>query len=275
MPAHQAPLLRLPLELRQHIYSYLLPHENVSHPLQAVGITSVDHCPPSSRLLNIHPLLTEEILDYFYSISTWKLVFSHAFNFFRVDPDLRKLEQCPSLLNIKKVEVVFFCDVLLLHSYPSFGLESFCAEIKSRASRACEVLSQAPCLRTVVVSWVDSTNTGRWDEKADVIAPLRGLSDRKPDLKFQIGRINADDVNEEQFSAALQKVLGAGRKLDTSSEDTEHSASDLRMVAFDVRQERLKAAPGGYPDHRIRRSGWRGAPSALPATREIGVEDLG
>lgn len=114
MAPHSRPepaILRLPLEIRQLIYAELLAIENVSHPLPSVGITSVDRRPPSAALLNIHHVITDEILDYFYSISTWKLVFSHAFNFFRVDPELRKLEQSPSLACIRRVEVVFFCDV--------------------------------------------------------------------------------------------------------------------------------------------------------------------
>ncbi|CAK1355172.1 unnamed protein product [Cercospora beticola] len=263
------PLLRLPLELRQHIYSYLLPRENVSHPLPSVGITSVDHRPPSRPLLNIHPALTAEILDYFYSISTWKLVFSHAFNFFRVDPDLRKLEQSPSLRLITKVELVFFCDVLLLQSYPSFGLESFCTEIKRRATRACQVLSNATHLRTVVVSWCDSTNTGRWSQKSDIIAALQVLDTQSPGLRFQIGSVSADDVDEEQFAMALQNVLGVGQRLDTVHRGPD-PASELRMLAFDVRQERLKllSQPGGYPEQRMTTNGWRAAPSSLPPTRE-------
>ncbi|GIZ39837.1 hypothetical protein CKM354_000320400 [Cercospora kikuchii] len=263
------PLLRLPLELRQHIYSYLLPRENVSHPLPSVGITSVDHRPPSRPLLNIHPALTAEILDYFYSISTWKLVFSHAFNFFRVDPDLRKLEQSPSLRLITKVELVFFCDVLLLQSYPSFGLESFCTEIKRRATRACQVLSHATHLRTVVVSWCDSTNTGRWSQKSDIIAALQVLDTQSPGLRFQIGSVSADDVDEEQFAMALQNVLGVGQRLDTVHRGPD-PASELRLLAFDVRQERLKllSQPGGYPEQRMTRNGWRAAPSSLPPTRE-------
>ncbi|PPJ59994.1 hypothetical protein CBER1_02669 [Cercospora berteroae] len=263
------PLLRLPLELRQHIYSYLLPRENVSHPLPSVGITSVDHRPPSRPLLNIHPALTAEILDHFYSISTWKLVFSHAFNFFRVDPDLRKLEQSPSLRLITKVELVFFCDVLLLQSYPSFGLESFCAEIKRRATRACQVLSHATHLRTVVVSWCDSTNTGRWSQKSDIIAALQVLDTHSPGLRFQIGSVSADDVDEEQFAMALQNVLGVGQRLDTVHRGHD-PASELRMLALDVRQERFKllSQPGAYSEQHMTRNGWRAAPSSLPPTRE-------
>ena len=56
-------IFRLPLELRQQIYSYLLPRENVSHPLPSVGITSVSHRPPTAALLNIHPIIADEIMD--------------------------------------------------------------------------------------------------------------------------------------------------------------------------------------------------------------------
>lgn len=269
-----APFLRLPLELRNQIYSYLLPQENVSHPLPSVGITSVSHRPPSNALLNIHPTVTDEILDYFYTISTWKLVFSHAFNFFRVDPELRKLEQSPSLSCIRKVEVVFFCDVLLLQQYPSFGLESFCTEIRRRASRACDVLSQAAKLRTVVVSWCDSTNTGNWPEKAKILMPLRKLNDcrtRAEPVTFRIGKITGpEDLEREDFVEALKDVLGNGAKLEAGYDGTDDPSSSLRMLAFDVRQERHKisAKPGGYPMPRAGRSGWRGAPPAMQAMRE-------
>ena len=140
-------LFTLPLELRQQIYSHLLPAQPTSHPLPSVGLTSVSHRPPTSALLNIHPQIGDEILEHFYTITTWKLIFSHAFNFFRADPHLQILEQSPALHSIRKVEIVFFCDILLLKNYPSFGLRNFCAEIRRRAERACEVLAQARSLR--------------------------------------------------------------------------------------------------------------------------------
>ncbi|KXT17747.1 hypothetical protein AC579_3621 [Pseudocercospora musae] len=266
-----APILRLPLELRQQIYAHLLPLENVSHPLPSVGITSVSHRPPSTSLLNIHTQFTDEILDYFYTISTWKLVFSHAFNFFRVDPELRRLESSPSLNQIRKVEVVFFCDVLLLQNYPSFGLESFCAEIKRRASRACDVLCQAANLRTVVISWCDSTHTGNWSEKAKIVEPLKKLSRQKPDLNFRIGKITAEDTNREAFAEALQNVLGTVHRIDDSYDGTDESSSRLRMLAFDVRQDRMLASghPNTYSISLRGRSGWRGARPALTIPLEV------
>jgi len=241
MPTDQpAPLLRLPLELRQQIYSYLLPKENVSHPLPSVGITSVSHRMPRAYLLNIHPQLTDEILEYYYSITTWKLIFSHAFNFFRVDPDLSKLERSPALKNIRKVEIVFFCDILLLKEYPSFGLESFCAEIKRRADRACHVLSNAKKLTTVTVSWIDTTLTGGWTEKATILQPLRKLANGK-DITFRIGELNGpEDVDRDKFVKAMEDVLGDGRRLNVGLDGAEDEPSRLRMLAFDVRQERLK-----------------------------------
>ncbi|SMR45318.1 unnamed protein product [Zymoseptoria tritici ST99CH_1A5] len=282
-PRSIPPFLRLPLEIREAIYSYLLPRENVSHPLPSVGITSVNHRPPTSSLLNIHPQITSEILSYFYAIATWKLVFSHAFNFFRIDPDLRKLEQSPSLSHIRKVEVVFFCDVLLLKSYPSFGVESFCAEIERRASRACDVLRKAERLNTVIVSWCDSTDTGHWEQKAKILAPLRKLSEeegRRRTVHFRIGDITGPkDMDRATFVEALQEVLGTSdglrRSLDGANDDVDDPSSKYRMLAFDVRQERHRLAgqPGGIPRMGRDRTGWGGAPPSLEAPAEE-AEDL-
>lgn len=276
------PILRLPLELRQAIYAHLLPAENVSHPLPSVGITSVSHRPPSTSLLKIHPIIKDEILDYFYQISTWKLVFSHAFNFYRVDPELSRLEKSPHLSQIRRVELVFFCDVLLLKSYPSFGIESFCEEIKRRGSRACDVLNQASKLRVVVVSWCDSTQTGKWPEKAKILRPLRKLNDegaarRERPVTFKIGNVTGpNELQREDFVEALKEALGEAEKLDTG-DGPEDPSSSLRMLAFDVRQERhrLSTNPGSLPIAPVGRSGWKGAPLSMEAPLEVDEEDHG
>lgn len=241
----QAPLLRLPLELRQQIYSYLLVRENVSHPFPSVGITSVSHRLPTSALLNIHPQLTDEILAYFYSVSTWKLIFSHAFNFFRVDPDLSHLARSSALKEMRNIEIVFFCDILLLRNYPSFGMGRFCDEIKRRAERACYVLAGARKLRRVTVSWIDTTMTGGWEQKAAVLQPLRRLAGGR-DICFKIGEINGpDDVDRATFVKAMQGVLGEERQLDSGCDGTvdgDDEPSRMRMLAFDVRQDHHLAA---------------------------------
>jgi len=230
------PIIRLPVELRQQIYTYLLPQETVSHPLPSVGITSVSHRLPPASLLFVHPTITNEILDYYYSITTWKLIFSHAFNFFRVDPDLSHLEQSPVLARLRKVEVVFFCDILLLREYPSFGLGSFCTEIKRRADRACHVLSNATKLSSVTVSWIDTTLTGGWDEKAKILQPLQQLGKQ---VMFKIGEINGpDDVDRDTFLRAMRDALGSDGRLEDGMDGSRGEPSEMRMLAFDVRQER-------------------------------------
>jgi hypothetical protein len=241
-------LLNLPLEIRQEIYSHLLPPGNVSHPLPSVGIASVTHRLPTGALLNIHPQITFEILDYYHSIATWKIIFSHAFNFFRLDPDLRHLQCSAALPNIRKVEIVFFCDILLLKDYPSFGIDKFCTEIRKRANRACHVLAGARKLQSVTVSWIDTTMTGHWQEKAKILQPLRKLSDGR-DITFKIGEVNGpDDVDRPGFVRAVGEILGDGLRLEAGAahDDGKKAQADMRLLAFDTRQERKHGQPWGW-----------------------------
>lgn len=126
-PNHHQPcchLFRLPLELRQHIYSFLLPAETNFTPIPAAGINSVNYRPPSLSLLTIHPTITAEILNDFYSLSTWKIVCGHSYNYFRIDPELMHLERSRCLARMEKVEMMFFVDVrtfLFLFSFSFFA----------------------------------------------------------------------------------------------------------------------------------------------------------
>lgn len=278
-PSTLPPLFRLPLELRQHIYSYLLPlGETVSHPLPAVGITSVTPRPPAAALLNIHPRLTHELLAYFYARATWKLVFAHAFNFFRVDPDLRRLAASPALPRLRRVELVFFCDALLLRAYPSFGVASLVEEIRRRAERACDVLrTGARRLREVVVSWIDTTETGAWEEKKAILEPLRKLATQEDragkgsPITFRVGEVSGPDgVDKESFAKAMREVLGTAKILETSCDGAaDDDPIKLRMLAFDTRQDRHKIYGRGYmPGSGQGRSGWRAAPAELATAIE-------
>lgn len=255
----QCILLTLPLELRERIYSFLLPSSPTSHPLPSVGLTSVSHALPTSALLNIHPQIADEILEYFYTITTWKLIFSHAFNFFRVDPDLKGLERSHALARVKKVELVFYCDVLLLQDYTACRMEeAFCMEIRRRAERACEVLVQAERLRCVVVSWIDTTaqtyslETGP-GQKSAILSPLRKLLDR-PGMPVELKIGHVTESSRAWFIQAMRdlravterdacggddrSLVSKSPSLDAGSTADEKQATNLRMLAFDVRQER-------------------------------------
>jgi hypothetical protein len=247
-------LLTLPPELRHQIYIHLLPHRPVSHPLPGVGLTSVSHALPASNLLNTHPQITDEVLDYFYSITTWKIIFSHAFNFFRVDPHLKGLERCSALGRLRKVEVVVYCDGLLTKSWgirrarrqhggpdgesprgnATDANAEFVEEICRKVSRATEVLMMARELKVVAVSWIDTTTVGftssSWEEKAEVLASLRRLREK---VTFKVGKVmtttctpNDSETKERiAFSNALKRVLARDGDDDSSSEST--------MLSFD------------------------------------------
>ncbi|KAM0723157.1 hypothetical protein Q7P37_001357 [Cladosporium fusiforme] len=249
MPSHSSydpPILRLPVELREQIYDYLLELETPgqgSHPLPGVGITSVSHAPPSLSLLLVHSTISTELLHRFYSQATLKTVISHAFNFFRTDPDLRQLESSYALKRMKRVELVFFQDILLLKEYPSFGLEAFCAEIRRRADRACDVLLQAPHLRHLTVSWVDTTRIGGWSEKVRMLEPLRKLKG-KVDVSLGEVRVSGcrdtETKDRQTFKTAIEAALGL--RLESSKNHTSvrrEKPNELRMLALEIRQQRL------------------------------------
>ena len=241
---HLPPILRLPIELREQIYDSLLELKNAnqgSHPLPGVAITSVSHDPPSSNLLLLHPTITIELLDRFYSQATCKTVISHAFNFFRTDPELRHLQTSLALKRIQRVELVFFQDILLLKDYPSFGLESFCAEIRRRADRACDVFLQAPQLKSVTISWIDTTRIGGWAEKIHILEPLSKLKGR---VSVSIGevKISGDPGTQGEdllaFKDAVEQAVGVPI---TMPQHSTQEQEDLRLLAFDIRQQPLHA----------------------------------
>lgn len=207
--ALRPPLLRLPLELRQDIYSHVCPPEPRSYPIPSLNIISVSHRPPPPALLAVNPQLTADIEAYYYHNATWKFIVSHAFNYYRVDPQLSNLAASPMLQKVQKVELVLFFDGSLLRSYPSFGVAQMYIEIKNRAARFCEVLATAPNLTHVKVSWIDTTIGGgscsSWEEKASILEPLALLKDK---VRFAAGDMEwpaAPDA--ESFRTAVKEIL--------------------------------------------------------------------
>ena len=124
-------------------------------------------------------------------------------------------------------------------------MDSFCDEIRRRADRACDVLLQATQLTNVTVSWIDTTGTGGWSEKANILTPLRKLSGK---VKFRVGEVNGpSDVDRFTFVSAMEQILGEEnlkrRRRDSVMDG--HEPSQLRMLAFDVRQDRHLYQSGG------------------------------
>lgn len=210
-PQPPPPLFLLPIELRQDIYSHTLSQEPMSYPIPSLNIISVSHRPPTPSLLLVNSHLTADIEAYYFSKATFKFIVSHAFNYYRIDPQLSNLASSHILRKLQRVELVLFFDGSLLRSYPSLGVDKMYHEVKRRATRFCEVLSTAPDLVHVKVSWIDTTIddgsgiTSSWEEKASILEPLALLKDK---VTFSTGEMEwpaAPDAAD--FRTAVKEIL--------------------------------------------------------------------
>ena len=212
-----SPLLSLPPELRQQIYTHLLPASPTPtyHPLPTIGLTSTSHPLPPGNLLNICPLITDELLAHYYTLATWKLVLPYAF---AVDPELRRLERSPSLPRIRKLEIVLLVDAALLAGRSG-------EEVRRRMGRTCEVLMFAEDLREVTFSYIDATsalarinrslvatmtdstpNAGQRD-KFRFLSSLRQLGRlSEGGCAFKIGEVRPEQ-ERDIFTQAIRHVL--------------------------------------------------------------------
>jgi len=237
--SRKANLFSLPLELRQQIYSYLMPAQTTPRPIRGAGINAVSHRGPRLGLLLVNRQLTAETLDHYFSVATWKIILDHEFNYFRNDPELLGLAAWPHVSRIQKIEIVFFCNLFLLKEYPSFGQEQYYAEIKRRATRACEIFASIPALRKVSVSFIDTIRSRGFEHKAALIEPVRVLKDK---VDFDIGQISG--ICEEDldvFVNAMQTCLGV------TSTNSQRSASPRTLSPKDRLGSELNGAPNLVP----------------------------
>lgn len=197
-------LWNLPPELRAQIYDHLVLPNPLAHPVNSLALTSVSHRPPPLSSLLVCRVLTQELLSHYYHNATFKLVLSHAFNFYRVDPALDSLNRHAILQRIRNIELVFFCDGVLVRDFPSFGPDRACKEVGRRAERAVEVLRNAPALKKVTVSWVDPG--GHWGTRAEVVSPVRALL--KGGIAVEVGDVlGIEDAAREDLILALKVEL--------------------------------------------------------------------
>ncbi|KAI5203591.1 hypothetical protein E4T39_03999 [Aureobasidium subglaciale] len=203
-------LFQVPLELRRQIYSYLCPADPISNPVPTVGITCVSHRPPPTAFLLASHAVNADVQAYYYSIASWKLIASHAFNFYRIDPTLSNFASSRLLKRLQKVELVFWFDGSLLKSYPSLKQKTYCDEIGKRATRACEILLTAPDLEVLRVSWVDTTTNTPLEEKKDVLDALTILHSK---VRFEIGVLEWSNAqaspDKERFEAQVRTFIEA------------------------------------------------------------------
>jgi hypothetical protein len=235
-------LLTLPPELRTHIYIHLLPAHKTNFPNREIGIVSISHPPPSISLLYIHPLITSELLDHYYTHTTFRILFSKSFNFFRLDHNLENLESSPVLQRIRNVEVAVCYDRLLSMNCFFSDDTKFAVETRQKVARMVEVLNQATDLRKLVLVWVHtkSSHARTWGDKVRLLIPFRGL---RQDVQMRIGSVlgmadgvGREDANErEKFAIAMQEMFserGDNSRLDGSAADMIAPSRTVKRICY-------------------------------------------
>ena len=166
--------LDLPIEIRLEVYRHLIkpetrycPFDNV--PVQFAGFGF------HPTILRTNKRINGEASVVFYGENTWHLIVGYDFNLFRVVPGPDNLQSSSFFPRMRNFHLRFSLHGYVLDEYPSFSLENYCAALRIHAANTCQVLAKAPHLRSVEISWVDSTDEGSWEEKRGVLKPLEAL----------------------------------------------------------------------------------------------------
>nr|OQO29154.1 hypothetical protein B0A51_03858 [Rachicladosporium sp. CCFEE 5018] len=187
IPERRAPLLTLPVEVRNEIYSYLLPKRH--HPEKTTyirgSIVSVSHCPPQSTLLLIHPVISQELLDYHRHVARYYLSISHGFALTGEDRDFNSIFTPDVLKCIRHLDIYILANAALLRSFPSETPETAWAEIGRRLEGLCEVFAHSPHPKRVNIRWLDGFPPGPTQPKLKILEVLGTLS---RDLSFVVDR---------------------------------------------------------------------------------------
>ncbi|KAF2154583.1 hypothetical protein K461DRAFT_222230 [Myriangium duriaei CBS 260.36] len=165
-------LFDLPVEIRYHVYQFLIPDGLRILPVPHVDIASVTRRPPNTNLLLANKAFHDDIFDYFMIHATWKINVQYSFNFFRVDPELSGLANWRLLPHVRKAEILVTLDLRLMQEYPSLGLEAYCVALRQRAMVASQALSRCHDLQKLVISFKDTTIISDWETKKTIMEPL-------------------------------------------------------------------------------------------------------
>lgn len=155
-------------------------------------------------ILRANKQIHSEAKRVFYGENTWNVVVGYDFNYFRLDPGLDYLKQTPHLSCMRRFRLTFVLNVIIMENYPSFGLESYCDQIKLNATKVCRVLLEAPTLQLVEISWVDTIKDGSWDRKRRVLGPLSLLKDA---CICSIARVTGDSIRRQDFINYVEDLI--------------------------------------------------------------------
>jgi hypothetical protein len=171
-------------------------------PVASVGFASVSHWPPTTEVLSIHPQITRELRDYFYSIVNVRFTLGCAFQQWRFYKFLRFPDA--ERRHIRNVQVLFIIGDKTVNTSEVV----LCEDLQQRVRRLRDHFSMMPQLKTVVVNWTDMTSSGFGYLKAGIISEFGQLHKVQASsgryIRFTVGEILVEDGKEhDQVSEAI------------------------------------------------------------------------
>ncbi|MCJ1311471.1 hypothetical protein MMC25_005142 [Agyrium rufum] len=175
-------LLKLPLEIRLQIYSYLVIPRKHYTPFSNLDITS------SSAGFHISILLTNQQLyseawRFFLSTMTWEIEIFHNFSYIRTWPYATTIQDLLAFPHMRKFDVRIVLDGKLLSDYPSYTVEQFISDTTDHAKKIMTILGKLPGI-LVTISWYDTLLRSRWEMSRWILASLLCL---RQDCNIHIG----------------------------------------------------------------------------------------
>jgi hypothetical protein len=99
----------------------------------------------------------------------------------------------------------------------------------------------APRLKSLTISWIDTTRIGGWAEKIHILEPLSKLKG-KVDVRIGEVKISGDEETQAEdllaFKGAVEQAIGVPISVAQHNVPVQ---DDLRLLAFDIRQQPLHA----------------------------------
>ncbi|OQN98831.1 hypothetical protein B0A48_15177 [Cryoendolithus antarcticus] len=177
IPERRATLLTLPVEVRNEIYSYLLPKRHHLEKTTYIrgSSVSVSHRPPQGVLLLIHPVISQELFDYHRHVARYHLIISHGFALTGEDRDFNSIFTPDVLKCIRHLDIYILANAALLRSFPSETPETAWAEIGRRLEGLCKVFAHSPYLKRVNLRWFDGLPPGPTQLKLKILEVLGTL----------------------------------------------------------------------------------------------------
>lgn len=231
------PLLRLPRELRDEVYTYIflsedwtppyhvltgiVKHNRIQHdqedpiPFQPPGnsgLLSYYGKPPPLKMLLVSKQIRDEVLYLFYSRTAFEVgpLTPHD-DIWRIDPSYGRLQHSSQLANIRKLRVRVDVARMQMGSYlggvvfKEIGIEDCISRVQPLAELLVRVLRKgANSLSVIIIDWKDDfPDDMNWQLKASILFPFGSLEG----VQIFLGKLTIADSGREAAKKMLDETL--------------------------------------------------------------------